>query len=170
MVVKGTGPRLSPENLLIARIWSPWAAAPIRQGALCSVSLLHAAFYRTLSVNHREPGSSGHWAFTLCPLKEESASVSGRLDIQLWAAYNSLLSPVPCIGDPCPPTSSHLTQHFNTYQCTYCSLMHLYCTRIDFQEIYLGFFFLSCMLLCWQNAYLHRNNLEWALLARMSNL
>lgn len=55
--------------------------------------------------------------------------------------------PVPCIRDACPRTNSHTTQHFDIYQCTCSSLMYLYCTRIDFQEIYLGvffFFFPSC--------------------------
>lgn len=58
-----------------------------------------------------------------------------------WTGWDSFLSPVSCTQDHCPPSSSHLAQHFNIYLCSPCVLMHLYCTRIDFQEIYLGLFF-----------------------------
>lgn len=58
-----------------------------------------------------------------------------------WTGWDSFLSPVSCTQDHCPPSSSHLAQHFNIYLCSPCFLMHLYCTRIDFQEIHLGLFF-----------------------------
>ena len=163
MVVKGTGLRLSPKNLLIAWIWSPWAAAPIRQPALCSVSLFHAAFYRTFSVNHKKPGSLGHSAFKLCPWKEESGSISGRLGTQFWAACNSFLSPVlsPLYPGGLVLWQAHIwhsilifTSVLTVSWCTYTA------HKLIFKKYIWDFFFLSCMLLGWENAYLHRNNLE----------
>ena len=68
------------------------------------------------------------------------SNILSRPHTRRWAGWDSFLSPVSCTQDHCPP-SSHLAQHFNIYLCSPCFLMRLYCTRIDFQEIYLGFFF-----------------------------